>query len=75
MGLFSKNIYKVYVDGMHCPHCQKRVEDAFNAIPKTSAKVNLEEKFALVTSKNELTEQQLKETVENIGFTYVKSEK
>lgn len=75
MGLFTKNTYKVYIDGMNCGHCKARVEAAYNAIPKTSAKVNLEEKFALVTSKNELTEQQLKGTFENIGFTYVKSEK
>lgn len=75
MSLFGKKYeYKVYVDGMSCGHCSARVEAAFNEIKGVSAKVNLEEKIAYLTSKKELTEDEAKTTVEGIGFTFVRFE-
>lgn len=75
MSLFGKKYeYKVYVDGMSCGHCSARVEAAFNEIKGVSAKVNLEEKVACVTSKKQLTEDFVKNIVEELGFTFVKFE-
>ena len=75
MGLFGKKYeYKVYVDGMSCGHCSARVEAAFNEIKGVSAKVNLEEKVAYLTSKKIMTADEAKATVEGIGFTFVKFE-
>ena len=75
MGLFGKKYeYKVYVDGMSCGHCSARVESAFNEVKGVSAKVNLEEKVAYVTSKKEMTSEDAKSIVEGIGFTFVKFE-
>ena len=75
MSLFGKKYeYKVYVDGMSCGHCSARVEAAFNEIKGVSAKVNLEEKIAYLTSTKELTADEAKTTVEGIGFTFVKFE-
>ena len=36
----------ITIEGMSCAHCQKRVEDALNAIGGGSAKVNLKKKTA-----------------------------
>ena len=75
MSLFGKKYeYKVYVDGMSCGHCSARVEAAFNDVKGVSAKVNLEEKAAYVTSKKEMTSDDAKAIVEGIGFTFVKFE-
>ena len=75
MSLFGKKYeYKVYVDGMSCGHCSARVEAAFNDVKGVSAKVNLEEKVAYVTSKKEMTCDDAKAIVEGIGFTFVKFE-
>ncbi len=75
MGLFGKKYeYKVYVDGMSCSHCSARVEAAFNDVKGVSAKVNLEEKFAVVTSKHEMTADEAKSIIENSGFVFVKFE-
>ncbi len=75
MGLFGKkHEYKVYVDGMSCGHCSARVEAAFNEVKGVSAKVNLEEKYAYITSKKEMTADEAKVIVEGIGFTFVKFE-
>lgn len=73
--LFGKKYeYKVYVDGMSCGHCSARVEAAFNEVKGVTAKVNLEEKVANVTSKKELTEDFVKNLVNELGFTFVKFE-
>ena len=75
MSLFGKKYeYKVYVDGMSCGHCSARVEAAFNDIKGVSAKVNLEEKVAYLTSKKIMTADEAKATVEGIGFAFVKFE-
>jgi len=75
--LFSKNNYSykltVYIDGMSCTHCSGRVEAAFNALPETNAKVNLEGKYAEVSTNKDLTDDEIKELVTNTGFTFVKT--
>ena len=70
----KKYEYKVYVDGMSCAHCSSRVEAAFNAKKGLSAKVNLEEKVAYLTSKRVVTEEEAKSVVDETGFTFVKFE-
>ncbi len=70
----KKYKYKVYIDGMSCGHCSSRVEAGFNEYKEFSAKVNLEEKVAYLTSKRVVTEEEAKKIVEEIGFTFVKFE-
>lgn len=75
MFMFGKKYqYKVYVDGMSCGHCSARVEEAFNSVKGISAKVNLEEKVAYITSKSVIKEEEAKKIVEDTGFTFVKFE-
>ncbi len=77
--LFNKNSYNnkltVYIDGMSCTHCSGRVEAAFNALGETNTKVNLEGKYAEVSTNKDLTDDEIKELVTNTGFTFVKTER
>lgn len=66
----KKYEYKVFIDGMSCGHCSARVEAGFNANKDFSAKVNLEEKVAYLTSKRIVTADEVKSIVEEIGFTF-----
>lgn len=70
----KKYEYKVYVDGMSCGHCSARVEAGFNEDKDFSAKVNLDEKVAYLTSKRVVTAEEAKAVVETTGFTFVKFE-
>ncbi len=64
----------VYIDGMTCPHCAARVEKAFLEQGAKEAKVHLEEKYAEILAEAPLDEASAKETVETLGFTFVKIE-
>ena len=70
MGLFAKKTVKTLtIEGMHCPHCSARVENALGELSRVSAKVNLGAKTATVTMKKEHTDAELKKAVEELGFT------
>ncbi len=59
----------IYIDGMSCAHCQKRVENALNELDGVSATVNLEEKSATLTLTKDVSMDAIKEAVEDAGFT------
>ncbi len=67
------NKITVYVDGMTCGACKLRVENAFNRKDGVYAKVNLKGKYAEVWSMTPLKEFDVRETVEGIGYAYVKT--
>lgn len=71
----SKKEYEshVYIDGMHCTHCSSSVEKAFSEAGY-DAKVNLEEKYALVHSASPLDEQEISKMIEDLGFSVIKFE-
>ena len=69
----EKKAVRVYIDGMKCSHCAESVENAFSQIG-CSAKVNLEKKFAYVTSSSLPDDKALREMIENLGFKYIKTE-
>lgn len=58
----------LHIEGMTCGHCQARVEKALNAIEGVEAKVNLDEKSAVVTSAQALDEDALVAAVEAAGY-------
>ncbi len=68
--MFGEKITKtISIDGMHCMHCAKKVEDALKQIKEVkSVKVNLEEKRAEIILKSEIDDNILKETIENLGY-------
>lgn len=58
----------IYIEGMSCSHCKKRVETALNKIDGVNAEVNLENKLAQVTLAKEVEEKILIEAVEDAGY-------
>ena len=58
----------ITIEGMSCAHCQKRVEDALNAIGGVSAKVNLKKKTAAVTLKTDVADDVLMAAVQDAGY-------
>ena len=62
----------IYIDGMSCAHCCRRVENALNELDGVTATVNLEEKCATLTLTKEVSEDAIREAIEDAGFTLVK---
>lgn len=61
----------VIVEGMTCNHCKSRIESRLNAIDGVSARVNRKKKTALVSMEREVSDQQIREVVENAGYQVV----
>ena len=55
------------IEGMMCPRCQKRVENALNGLPGVTVAVNLENKTATVTG--DVTPETAKQAVVEAGYT------
>lgn len=57
------------IEGMSCMHCVKKVETALNVVKGVkSVKVNLENKTAEVTLKEDIDIEILKKVVEDAGY-------
>ena len=66
-----KTIIKVIiVNGMHCEHCQKRVEDALSNLREIkSVAINLENKKVIIVLKKEIEDEKIRQTIENLGYS------
>ena len=64
----------VRIDGMHCQNCAKRIENAFNTQDGFFAKVDLAKQRAIVRSKREVLDRELKQVVRNVGYSPVNVE-
>lgn len=63
------------IEGMSCNHCKMRVENTLGALDGVvSAVVNLEEKSAVVELSAEVSDELLKESVEDAGYDVVSIE-
>lgn len=72
--MFCKGKIKteIYIEGMHCMHCAGAVEKALKAVNGiSSAKVELEAKKATVTSKDEINVSEIKQVIDELGFSVV----
>ena len=71
--MFGNKITKtIFINGMSCGHCSKRVEEALKSVNGVkSVKVSLEEKKADVILKNDVDNEILKNAVEEVGFEVV----
>lgn len=65
----TKNII---IEGMSCGHCSGRVEKALNALDGVTAKVSLADKTATVQLSKEISDEQLRKTIEDVGYQVVK---
>ena len=70
----SKLEKTLYIEGMTCAHCAARVEKALQGVPGVSAKVELDKSKAQVTLTQAVTDEQLKQAVEQAGYTVTKIE-
>lgn len=68
--LFGKKYKKVLVvEGMHCGHCAKKVEDVLKELEVVkSVKVNLEKKEVLIVSKVELSNDLITNAIKKTDF-------
>lgn len=56
------------LNGLTCAHCQKRVENALNAIDGVNAKVNLNKQQAVVELSQDIDDPTLRAAVEEAGY-------
>ena len=64
----------VYIDGMSCGHCAARVEEAVSGVVDCNVKVDLDQKCAVVKSKEPLCEKDIFDTISALGFKPVRME-
>lgn len=56
---------RMTIEGMHCENCQARVEDALNHLDGVACTVNLKKKTATVSFTRPVTDEELKQAVED----------
>lgn len=61
----------IIIEGMSCGHCSARVEKALRALEGVEASVDLEAKTAHVTVTGQVSDEALKEAVEEAGYQVV----
>lgn len=62
----------IKIEGMSCNHCKMSVEDALKKIDGVqNVSVNLEEKTAIIEIEKELDNQQIINTIDEIGFDVI----
>lgn len=58
----------IHIDGMMCNHCTGRVEKALNDLPGVEATVDLDSKSAAVTCTPDVSDDTLRQAVEDAGY-------
>ena len=56
------------IEGMSCENCEIRVENALNRLDGVACKLSRKKKSALVSYSEEVSDEQLKATVEKLGY-------
>ena len=59
------------VNGMHCEHCQSRVEEVVNDIQGVAGKVNLKKAEVTVSYAEDVADDVIKARIERAGYTVV----
>lgn len=68
-------VKKINVSGLHCNGCAKRVENAFLSMKQVKSCVASYENMNVVLKlRKDLTEEQIKEVINNLGFEVVNIE-
>lgn len=63
----------VIIEGMMCDHCKKRIEKEFYKLEDVvDAKVDLEKKSLTLESKNEISDEKIKEIIKNLDYKFIK---
>jgi Cu+-exporting ATPase len=59
------------VEGMMCNHCKSHVEKALNSLEGVTGQANLEDGTALVSSRQEVSDELLKQVIEDAGYKVI----
>lgn len=59
----------INIEGMHCSHCQARVEQALNSLAGVTAQVNLKKGQATVRLTQPVDDAELIKAVAEAGYT------
>ncbi len=60
---------EILIDGMKCKNCSAKVQNALNSLPNVNATVNFKKKSAKIKIGQGVTNDLLKQTIENCGYT------
>jgi len=66
---------KILVEGMSCSHCVNHVSEALEAIGAKDVEVNLERKLASAEISEDITDDAIKQAIEDAGYDVVGIEK
>ena len=74
--MFGNKITKtIFIEGMSCGHCSKRVEETLKSIKGVkSVSISLQEKKAEIILKTDVNNEILKTTIQDIGFQVINIE-
>ena len=65
----------VNIDGMCCEHCAKRVQDKLSTVKNAvSVDVKLKKKIAVIRSREQLSEEEIRSLVTDAGYTVLSIE-
>ena len=63
---------EILVEGMSCGHCVKRIENALKELEEVeSVLVSLEDKKAEIVLKEQVSDDKLKEVIEDAGYDVI----
>lgn len=58
----------IFINGIHCENCCRRIENALNSLEMVNAKVNPDKKNAVVKLGIKMEDDFLKETIRKLGY-------
>jgi copper chaperone len=65
---------KILLQGMSCKHCVNHVTEALKEIGATDVEVNLDKKLATAEVREDITDEIIKEAIEEVGYEVVSIE-
>jgi len=68
--MFHKKMI-IQIDGMHCDHCAKSVQDGLSQIDSIKGvKVDLNKKCVILSYKDSVDLKKVEQVIQDLGFTY-----
>ncbi len=65
----KKKIKIIKIEGMHCEHCAKKVEDGLKAIEEIGKiKIDLKRKEVRIEEKESISDQLIQKSIEDLGY-------
>lgn len=65
---------KILLEGMSCNHCVNHVTEALKEIGATDVEVNIDKKLATAEVREDITDEIIKEAIEEVGYEVISIE-